>query len=158
MNRQDEKFKEEMQKWMLDLAQNYNVCLTFQFNKDDITENEAKKAIKVAFGTLYRKILGRKWYMRQSEQYPFIGFQEMGKSGMNRHYHFMLKVESVHFCTLCRLIVYLNKGVQKIVKSAKVHVEPLYNIAWGSYIAKEVKSDNNTLMTEKDLRVERKQK
>lgn len=152
MKRQDKKFKEEMQKWMADLAKKYNICLTFQFNKDGITENEAKKTIKVAFGTLYRKILGKKWYMRQSEQYRFIGFQEMGKSGMNKHYHFMLKADTVNFCTLCRLIVYLNKGVQKIVKSAKVHVEPLYNENWGAYIAKEVKSGNNTLMTEKDFK------
>lgn len=152
MKKQDEKFKEEMQKWMTYLAKDYNVCLTFQFNKDGISENEAKRAIKVAFGTLYRKMLGKKWYARQSEQYPFIGFQEMGKSGMNRHYHFMLKVGAINFCTFYQLIVYLNKGVQKIVKSAKVHVEPLYNVEWGSYIAKEVKSDNNTLMTEDDFK------
>ena len=152
MKKQDKKFKEEMQKWMVKLGQNYNVCLTFQFNKDGITENEAKCAIRVAFGTLYREILGRKWHNRKSEQYSFIGFQEMGKSGMNRHYHFMLKVGKINFCTFYKLNYFLNKGVKKVVPSAKVKVDPMYNANWGAYIAKEVNSDNNTLMTEDDFR------
>ena len=30
--------------------------------------------------------------------------------------------------------------------------DPMYNANWGAYIAKEVNSDNNTLMTEDDFR------
>ena len=148
---QDE-IKEAMQKWLMEIAykQGYNVCLTFQFNKKNITEDEARRAMRVAFGTLYRKKFGRNWSLQKDKQYKFIGFCENGRLRDNLHYHLMMKVE-LKIGTIIQLQMLLNKGTRKIVPSANILCRAMYDNEWAAYISKEVSEWNNTLITEKDL-------
>ena len=151
MKQKDKKIRTEMQKWMSDQEANYNIGITVAFNKDMIKEAEAKRYLKNAFGYYYRKTLGKKWYLKKDKQHAFIGCKEMGKYGVNLHYHLMLALVPYSFCAFIKMNRLLNKGLRKYILSGHVHCWPLMEKGWGSYLSKEVRLNTITIFTQKDL-------
>ena len=151
MKEYDQKVRAEMQRWMSAQETNYNIGITVVFNKDNITEQEAWRYLKNAFGYYYRKTLGKKWYLKKDNQYAFIGCKEMGKYGVNLHYHLMLALVPYSFCAFIKMNRLLNKGLRKHILSGHVFCWPLMEKGWGSYLSKEVKPNTISLFTQKDL-------